>query len=363
MERKLDISSISFDDMIGDGLESTTDPVLDDASLEEAPQEEIEDNEEYDIVREDDSLEVDKELDYEESEDEEDDVIEPAEGFDNNIVSEIANTLGFELNGEYEETVDGLTNFVRDMSQQAAEEQLQGLFEQFPEVQKHLDFVMAGGDSSQFLQTYSPQTDFAAIELGENDTQIQRAVLGQYLQAKGHDMEFINDTLDTFEDNGKLFGKAQVAKNELAKYQEQQRVQLIEQQRQVWEQQQQQQQEFWNGVADKIESGNEFAGIQIPDKQKSRFFEYISQPVGPNGETQRDLDYQQSDMDIKLAIDYLMYSGFKLDDVINKKARTRSAQSLRERIISNEQRVKSARKATRSKKFDVDDLDMGALLG
>lgn len=361
MERKLDISAISFDDMIGDGLESTKDPILQD---EPSNEEESSNNDvelENNIVDDDNSLEPDEEVDYEEEP--EDDDVEPAEGFDDNIVAEIANTLGFELNGEYEETVEGLTNFVRDISQQAAEDQLQSLFQQFPDVQRHLDFVMAGGNSSQFLQTYSPQTDFAAIELGETDTQIQRAVLGQYLQVKGHDMEFINDTLDTFEDNGKLFGKAQLAKNEMAKYQEQQRVQLVAQQRQAWEQQQQQQAQFWNGVADTIEQGNEFAGIQIPDKQKSRFFEYISQPIGPNGETQRDLDYQQAEMDVKLAIDYLMYSGFKLDDVINKKARTKSATSLRERIISNEERVKSARKATRSKKFDVDNLDMGALLG
>jgi len=361
MDRKLDISAISFDDMIGDGLESTKDPILQDepSNKEESGKNdvELEDN----IVDDDNGLEPDEEVDYEEEP--EDDDVEPAEGFDDNIVAEIANTLGFELNGEYEETVEGLTNFVRDISQQAAEDQLQNLFQQFPEVQRHLDFVMAGGNSSQFLQTYSPQTDFAAIELGENDTQIQRAILGQYLQAKGHDMEFISDTLDTFEDNGKLFGKAQLAKNEMAKYQEQQRIQLVAQQRQIWEQQQQQQAAFWNEVAETIEQGNEFAGIQIPDKQKSRFFEYISQPIGPNGETQRDLDYQQAEMDVKLAIDYLMYSGFKLDDVINKKARTKSATSLRERILSNEERVKSARKATRSKKFDVDDLDMGALLG
>ena len=39
------------------------------------------------------------------------------------------------------------------------------------------------------------------------------------------------------------------------------------------------QEEFWDGVADIIESGNEFGGIQIPDNDKQDFFDYISMPV------------------------------------------------------------------------------------
>ena len=58
------------------------------------------------------------------------------------------------------------------------------------------------------------------------------------------------------------------------------------------------------------------------------------------GKTQRDLDYAESDMDIKLAMDYLLYSGFDLEGIINTKARTQSARNLRERIISNEESKK-----------------------
>ena len=64
-------------------------------------------------------------------------------------------------------------------------------------------------------------------------------------------------------------------------------------------------------------------------------------------------------MDTKLAIDYLMYKGFNLEKIINKKAKTKQARSLRDKISKNEDSVKSARKASRTKKsFDVDDLDL-----
>ena len=64
-------------------------------------------------------------------------------------------------------------------------------------------------------------------------------------------------------------------------------------------------------------------------------------------------------MDVKLAIDYLMYKGFDLETIVNTKARTKSTRSLKERIMNNESRVKSARKSNRrNKNFDVDDLDL-----
>ena len=65
-------------------------------------------------------------------------------------------------------------------------------------------------------------------------------------------------------------------------------------------------------------------------------------------------------MDVKLAMDYLMFKGFNLDKIINAKARTKSTQSLKERIQTHQETGKSARKASKSpsKSVDVDDLDL-----
>ena len=59
----------------------------------------------------------------------------------------------------------------------------------------------------------------------------------------------------------------------------------------------------------------------------------------------------------------MLYSGFDLNGVIEKKAKTQAAKNLRQRIISNEERVKSARKQQRSSKtVDFDQLDLGSIL-
>lgn len=65
-------------------------------------------------------------------------------------------------------------------------------------------------------------------------------------------------------------------------------------------------------------------------------------------------------MDIKLAIDYLMYKGFDLGSLVDSKAKTHRARSLKDRISRNEDSVKSAKRSSRRKggDIDLDSLDL-----
>jgi len=366
-ERKLDFSAISFDDMLGDGIEA---PAAEEVQEQTPVSEELDDDlqeAEASVERdhEDSDFEdgVDDPEQYEEKEDRtvEDSGDEEIEF--NSVADEIAGTIGLELENQYADTVEGLTEFVRDAAQEVAEDQIQDLFGQFPLIQQHLDYVLAGGDSEKFFEAYNPSLDYGNFQINEKDVGIQKAVLSQYFQAKGHGNEFISELLEDYEDSGKLHGKAEAARDALAQAQEYERQGLLEQQQEQFQAQAEEQEEFWNGVADIIEDGNEFAGIRIPDNDKSEFFDYISEPVDDSGRTQRDIDYSEASMEVKLAIDYLMYGGFQLDDIIDVKARTKSVQNLRQRIVQNEDTVKNARKAQRKaqKTFDPDQLDINAL--
>jgi hypothetical protein len=372
---KLDFSAISFDDVVGDGAPGldVAEPLEDSQSVEDPIEEEYDevdnelDEDVQDYADEEDYGDEDHEdyVDEEYEDDDEERTVEDELGEDASIADQISNTLGFEMEYEYADTVEGLTEYVKDMAQEVAEDQIEDLFRQFPEVQQHLDYVLAGGDSGQFFQAYNPQLDYGNLRVEEGDIGVQKALLAQYFETKGHPEDFIEEMLNDYEDSGKLYGKAQVAQQELAAMQEQQRQYMFEQQQQEYATFQAEQEEFWEGVADVIESGNSFGGVTIPDVEKANFFEYISAPVNEEGQTQRDIDYAESEMDIKLAMDYLLYSGFDLEGIINTKARTQSARNLRERIISNEERVRSAKGAQRRKQktFDPDQLDINALLG
>lgn len=374
-EQKLNIADITFDDFIGDGLNT-----LDEK--EETPKDELENEKEPEDEDESDDSESEpsgrksrRDEDEDDDEDlqsnkyaredqEDDDESDEEDSEESGSVAEsIAKALGYDIENDYADTEEGLVEFTKDIAQNIAEDQLKELFEQFPLVQKHLDFVLAGGDSEKFFQAYNPSMDYSQYEIDQNDNRTQKAFVSEYFKAKGHDEEFIKDMLEDYEDSGKLYDKAVVAQKQLATIQSREREQIVEQQKREKQEQEKQQEEFWENVATTIDQGKEFAGIRIPEKEKAKFFDYISAPVDKTGKTRRDMDYANSELDVKLAIDYLMYKGMNLQDIITTKAKTESVKNLREKIQRNEERVKNYGKVekNRAKKFDPDQLDMKKL--
>jgi hypothetical protein len=368
---KLDFSDISFDDFIGDGLEAANpkedkaENIENDDDLEDQD-EDIDDNNNDDEDDEDNDPAPRKSSSkkgvFDDSDDEEEDDADEDDG-EGSITDSIAKALGYELEKDYADTEEGLAEFTKDVAKEIAEDQLQALFEQFPTVQKHLDYVLAGGDPDKFFQTYNPSLDYGQIQIDRDDSRTQKGFLTEYLREKGHDDDFIKDMIDDYEDSGKLYDRALNAQKHLAAGQAREKEQIVVRQRETQRQQQQQTEEFWESVATTIEQGKEFAGIKIPDREKAKFFDYISKPVDKQGRTKRDVDYASAEMDAKLALDYLMYKKLELSDIISTKVKSASAQNLRQKIQSNQERVKNFGKAEKGKikTFDPDQLDVKRL--
>ena len=286
--------------------------------------------------------------------------VESKEEVDDSVIGQVLSSLGYETEDRYDDTPEGLTKMAKDVGSQMAEEQLDVLFQKFPLVRDHLQYVMSGGDSQDFMAVNDPRGDYSRMRIQEKDVAGQKYILSEYFKTKGHDNKFINELLDDYQESGKLFAKAQNAQKTLATAQQQYKKQVVAQQRQYQQQQIQEQNKFWNGVYNTIDQSKEFQGIQIAEREKGKFFDYLSKPVTKEGYTQRDIDYSQAKMDVKLAMDYLMYKGFNLDKLIDKKARTKSTQSLKSRIKGHQETIKSARKASKapSKAVDIEDLDL-----
>jgi len=200
------------------------------------------------------------------------------------------------------------------------------------------------------------------MEIDKNDSRMQKMLISDYFKSKGHDEEFIKDMLEDYEDTGKLYDKATVAQKQLAAIQSKEREQLVEMQKQQQTEYRQKQQEFWEGVANTIDEGKEFAGIKIPEKEKSKFFDYISAPVNKQGNTKRDMDYGNAPLETKLAIDYLLYKGFNLSDIITTKAKSESANNLRSKLQLGQEKLRNQGMVDKKiKKFDPDQLDVKRL--
>jgi hypothetical protein len=365
---KIQLDDITFDDVIGDGIDPIISEPVKDEVISDELEKDIEDKKEEEVkedkpFQKDSSEETVEKVQVKEEEEEEEIEVDE-EKKEPTVVLEVLEKLGFETDGvDYADTAEGLANLTEDVANQLAEEKMEGMLEKFPLVKDHLQYVLNGGESQQFMQAYDPALDYNTMEVSENDIRSQKALLGDYFTVKGHDKEFIKELLEDYEDSGKLHGKAMQAREALAKVQGVQREQLLIKQQESVAAQQKQITEYWEGVADTLENGNDFSGLSIPEREKGKFYSYLSAPVNKEGHTQRDLDHGKAPMETKLAIDYLMYKGFNLEQIINTKAKTKATKSLREKIARNEDKVKSARGKTRkrSQAVDFEDLDLSNL--
>ena len=361
---KIKLDDILFDDVIGgDGVATEEITPVQDEQKVEVSQEEKSLEEDIKEKEEESKEEVEETEDVQESyEDEkkeevkEDDLKEEDSA---TIVGQVLDQLGYEVSEDYKDTTEGLVELTKDVASQMADDRLDEVLEAFPLVKDHIQYVLAGGDSDSFMKANDPSFDYSKLEISEDDVHSQKAVLSNYLQQKGHDNEFIQEFIGDIEDGGKLHTKAEAARTSLAKVQEQEKSNLVARQQQNMEVKAEQQQKFWGEISETITDANEFAGLSIPEKDKQSFFKYLSTPVDRNGYTQRDIDHTEANIEVKLAIDYLMYTGFDLKSLISKKARTKNATSLKDKISKNVERVKSAQKVSRrSKNIDLDDLDL-----
>jgi len=354
------LDDITIDDVFSgeDSSETGMEVDLPDAEPEMDEAEDVKDLKE-DPVLEDIEEEGEEEEPEEDTSDGDEEDSEEDEDAEPTIVGEILENLGYEPEGEYEDTPEGLTQMTKDIASQIADDRIDDVLKNFPLVKQHLEYVLQGGESQQFMSAHDPRSDYSAFELNENDTASQRAILANYFELKGHDKAFTNELLEDYEDSGKLFNKAAAAKEALGSYQEQQRAKMYEEQRTSQIESRKAQEQFWEGVSETIQDSQEFAGITIPEKDKSKFFNYLSQSVDNEGRTQRDVDHSEAEMEVKLAIDYLMYKGFDLGGLVNSRAKTKSVQSLRDKISGRQESVKSAKRSKRrSKNVNMDDLDL-----
>jgi hypothetical protein len=258
------------------------------------------------------------------------------------VVSEIISKLGYDIEGDFEDSPEGIVELTKVASEKMAEETLESIFNAHPTVKQHLDFVMAGGDPNRFMATQG-ETTYASMEIKGSDVETQKEILKSYFKARGDEDAFIDDMIETYEDKDQLYDKAVAAKNALAKAQDARKQQLLEVQRAEAQRKQQEAEQTWNTVKETVTKASDLAGIPISERDRSKFIDYISKPVTREGYTQRDLDAGKLSLEQHLAMDFFLYKGKDMSKILDTKAKTAAAQSLKERLKSASGKMKGGK--------------------
>lgn len=351
--------------------EEPTDPENDPENLEEELQEEAAQGdvqeETPDQPEEDLETDPDAEAEAEEDDDSEpqpedaEEEVEDAEKDATPVVEEIKTRTGLDLDEEYDDTVDGISKMIVDAGEEMANQQIEQIMNEYPDVGKYLQYRAQGGDPEEFQNTFFNSDGWQNVEVREDDQSQQETIVRSRLEEEGYDEEEIQDTVEDYKAAGILENEARRSIKRLKKIESQRQKELVEKQEKRAEQAQEEQQEFLNEVKSTIHDKQQFNGIGIPETEKSDFVEYLTQPADDQGNTQYALDTMQAGMDDQIAMALMSYYGFDLSDLIERKASSESAKSLRDRLSNSGGKKKPTDKSKTTEKSKSDEVNLDAL--
>lgn len=235
-----------------------------------------------------------------------DDPKDPEGGDDPQTVIDIfRQSLGYEVEGEFDESLDGVLEYTRKAIPVAAQQVLEEVFNEFPEAEMLIKHLRDGHSIDTFVEQFR-QPELVKTEITDKtDPIILERIVRENLNAKGLDPDEVDVYVNYAKDTNTLFDKAQKSFTEIKTRHEKEVTAKKEAESQKIKQIQEDQIKTWNQVNDIVKSGK-IANSIIPDAEKVKFLEFLSKPVKDNM-TQRDLKYKEMTLEDHLYFDYLMF--------------------------------------------------------
>ena len=265
--------------------------------------------------------------------------------------------LGYEVEGDFAEDYDGLAEYTTAVGQQIANEQLQKIFSAMPDVKEYFDYRANNGDPIKYFEAQQAQMDYSNMQVDEN-VAVQKRVVIDGMRQQGFNDEDISRMVESYEDAGILKDNASIYLQQLQRTQGQRKEQLLVQQQQEAEQQRKEAEAYWGSVQETISAGS-LKGMSIPQRQRGKFYEWMTIPVNEQGVTQRDIDRQNIDQETALAVEYLLYQGFDLKKLAGNAAATQKVSSLKSKLTASPSagsRMKSRTKSGTTKANTIPSL-------
>lgn len=234
--------------------------------------------------------------------------------------------FGIELEDEFNEDYDGIKGYVQKVGTELATRQLNELFERFPVAAELIDYMSSGGDPRKFFESGIP--DLSNLTLTEDNESMQEKVMRMKLRDDGFDESDIDERIEAYKSAAMLHKESEAALKILKKRQETEMEQMRLEKEREENEQKEEYQKFVSDTSEVIKKGT-LANVQIPEKEKKAFLEYIFRPVDKTGRTQRELQREKLSLEQRLELEYLVYKGLNIGDVIIAKKQTQSLAHLR----------------------------------
>ena len=231
---------------------------------------------------------------------------------DPTIIELVQTNLGYDVDGQFDNSVDGVTDYVKQAIPIAARQMVDQIFEEYPEARNLIDHLAKGNSLETFLEeTQVP--DYFSMEVNETEEniQVQRNIMKAQFTNAGISEDDATSLIDNLEENGKL---QTTAKTALDKMQSQYKGVVEakkEQELASQEAAQKAAKKQWDEVKTMVDSG-QLGAIKVPASKQGAFWDYLTKPVDTNNNTLRSTKNQALSLEQRMMLEYMVFSEFKI---------------------------------------------------
>lgn len=234
----------------------------------------------------------------------------PGDGDDPTIIELVQTSLGYDVDGQFDNSVDGVTDYVKQAIPVAAKEMVNQIFEEYPEAKNLIDHLAKGNSLETFMEE-SKVPDYFTMEVNDTDEniQVQREIMKAQFENAG--VEDADSLISNLEENGKLQASAASAlekmqsqyKNVIEAKKEQEIAQAAAQAEAAKKQ--------WNEVKSMVDTG-QLGTIKIPASKQGAFWDYLTKPIDNKNTTLRANKNMSLTLEQRMMLEYMVFSEFKI---------------------------------------------------
>jgi hypothetical protein len=233
----------------------------------------------------------------------------------------IETKYGFKLEGQFENSPEGLVSLTEAATKQRSEQLLINHFENVPYMKDFYDHVVVQKRSIDTFLEKNVQPEFKSIKVEEvsdnndktkNDSIVdnQKRILTMDLASKGVSKEDAENLIALYEDKGNLFQKAQEAHKSLnVRHQANIDARLAEEKARI-DADQAEAKKVMDAVISMVDTNN-IGGTSIPVADVKAFKDAITKPVDDDGNTLLDYKRAKLTLEQRVLLDYLVFKDLK----------------------------------------------------
>lgn len=215
--------------------------------------------------------------------------------------------LGYEVDGDFEDNLDGLLDYTRSAIPVAAKQLVNEIFEAYPQAQQLIEHLRKGNSIDTFIMQFqSPESVSIQVD-DKTDFKVLESIVKQDMEERGYSKEDVDAILNLSKEQNNLLTRAKAAQKSIeSRFQSQ-----IEAKKQAELDQIANAEREAKETAQKIESiisSGRLPNTVIPDTDKKAFADFIMS-VNESGENPRDLAWKNMSIEEMLYLDYLVFKG------------------------------------------------------